>query len=84
MVLLFASCGHLSFLLFCFEFLSFFFSFLSKKRPPQKPDTTKTQKSKNAEKIGQKKNQLAQLCSQIVFLNFWGGLKDFSFWLKTL
>ena len=72
------------FLLFCFEFVFFVVSsFLSKKDPPKKPDTAKTQKNKNAEKNGQK-NQLAQLCSQIVFFNFLGGFEKFIFWHKTL
>ena len=63
-----------SFFLFffcCFVLNLFFvFPFLSKKGPPKKPDTAKTQKCKNAEK--RTKNQLAQLCSQIVFFNFLG------------
>ena len=61
MVLLFASCGHLSFLLFCFEFCFLCFFVPLKKRPPKKPDTAKTPKGKNAEKKRTKKNQLAQL-----------------------
>ena len=72
-----SSCLHLVvllpflFLLFSFEFCLFFgFSFLSKKDPPKKLDTAKTQKSKNAEKTDKKK--LAQLCSQIVFFTFLG------------
>ena len=43
-----------------------------KKRPPKKLDTAKTQKCKNVEKNDTNKNQLAQLCSQIVFFNFLG------------
>ena len=62
-------------------FLFFVFSFLSKKIPP-KPDTAKNPKNKNAEKTDQKKNQSAQLCSQIVFFIFWGGLKNFIFGWK--
>jgi len=69
----------LPFFVFCCFVLNFvFFCFFIplKKGPPKKPDTAKTQKSKNAEKTD-KKNQLAQLCSQIVFLIFWGGLVHF-------
>ena len=59
----------LFFLLFCFEFCLFFvFSFLSKKDPQK----TGHSKNKNAEKRTKTKNKLAQLCSQIVFLNFLG------------
>ena len=81
-----SSCLHLVvllpflFLLFCFEFCLFllFFSFPSKKDPPknrtqQKPQKTKMQKNQT------KKNQLAQLCSQIVFLNFLGWASNFHF-----
>ena len=76
-----------SFFLFCFCCfvlnLSFwFFSFLSKKKTPQIPDTAKTNKKQKCRK--RTKNQLAQLCSQIVFSNFLGGLKNFMVWLKTL
>ena len=73
-----------SFFLFCFccFVLNFtFFSFLSKKRTPKKPDTAKTQKSKNAEKNRTKKSSWR---SQIVFFIFGGGLKIFMFGLKTL
>ena len=63
----FASCGLVSVLVVVCSM--FGFSFLSiKKDPNKKKDTTKTQKKQNAEK--QNKNQLAQLCSQIVFLIF--------------
>ena len=72
-------CLHLvvffPFLLSCFEV--YLFSFPSKK-PPKKPDTAKAQKM-------QKKRaffQLAQLCSQIVFLCFRGGLKNADFCWK--
>ena len=69
-------CLHLvvffPFLLFCFEFC--LFSFLSKK-DPQKTDTAKTQKAKMQKKRTNQKNQLAQLCSQIVFLFLGVGLK---------
>ena len=72
-----SSCLHLVVLLpflffFCCFVLNLFFVFhSSQKRPPKKPDTAKNPKCKNAEKNGQK-NQLAQLCSQIVFFIFWG------------
>ena len=75
-----SSCLHLMvllpFLFFCCFVLNFVFFFVVfiplKKGPPPKPDTTKTKKSKNADKPDKKKNQLAQLCSQLVFLNFLG------------
>ena len=70
----FLVCILWSFFLFCFLLfcLIFFVVFIPlKKGPPKKPDTAKTQKNKNAEKPD-KKNKLAQLCSQIVFLNFLG------------
>ena len=54
------------------------FSFLSKKTPKtghnKNPKKTKTDR-----KNGQPKSWLAQLCSQIVFIHFWGGLKKFIF-----
>ena len=58
------------------------FCFLSKK--PKQPDTTKNQKQICRKKRTNKKNQLAQLCSQIVFLNFWGGLKNQLFAESTI
>ena len=83
MVFLFASCGPSSFFvfwLFCFEFCLFFvFSFLSKKRPPKKPDTAKTQKSKNAEKKDSEKKKNSAIVFTNSVLQFFGvGLK-FSF-----
>ena len=74
------SCLHLVvlFLVCCFEFL---FSFLSKKaktdttKPP--PQNQKVQKQKNKAVF-----QLAQLCSQMVFLIFRGGLQHANFCLK--
>ena len=60
LVVLFLSC------LFCV----FCFSVLSQKKT--KPDTAKTPKTKNAEEKDKQKIQLAQLCSQIVFLIFGG------------
>ena len=77
-----SSCLHLvvllPFLFCCFVLSLFFFvfSFLSKKRPPktrtrQKPPKTEMQKKRT------KKNQLAPLCSQIVFFNFLGWAKTF-------
>ena len=71
MVFWFSSCGLVSFLflswLFC-VFFFLFFSFLSKKTH-QNRTQQETQKP-NMQKKGQ--NQLAQLCSQIVFLIFGG------------
>ena len=71
-----SSCLHLVVLLpflfvlqFCFEFCLFFIPL--KKRPPKKPDTAKPPPKKNAEKKTTK-IQLAQLCSQLVFLIFLG------------
>ena len=68
----------------CFFFVVLFwffvfwvFSVLSKM--PQKKDTAKTKK--NADKWTF--FQLSKLCSQLVFLRFWGGLKESKFWLKT-
>ena len=69
-VLLFASCGLLSFCCFVLNFV--FFSFLSKKDPQKTGHNKNQKKSKNARKKTTKKNQLAQLCSQIVFLIFGG------------
>ena len=74
------SCLHLVVLFFCWivlcpSFVSSFlaFSFLSKK-------TQKTGHGRNPKKMQTKKeNQLAQLCSQIVFLIFWGGLPKCDF-----
>ena len=71
MVLLFASCGLLSFFVVLFWILSFFHSF----KTNDKNGHSKTHKSINAEK-----NwyffQLAQLCSRIVILFFGDGLKN--------
>ena len=53
--------------LFCF-----FCSFIPFKKDPKKPDTAKNPKNQTCRKRGQTKDQLAQLCSQIVFLIFWG------------
>ena len=80
MVLLFASCGLLSFLLFCFEFC--FFCLVLSKKTPKKLDTAKTPKTKMQKKDKQK-NQLAQLCSQIVFLIYGCGLQKCYYLLKT-
>ena len=81
-------CLHLvvifPFCCFVLKFVIFVFFHSSQKRPPKKPDTAKTPKSKNAEKNGQKKSQLAQLCSQIVFFNFLGWASKCHFWLQTL
>ena len=71
------SCLHLVVLL-PFSVLLFLFLcvFHSSQKDPPKPDTAKPPKTKMQKKNGQQKNQLAQLCSQIVFLNFWEvGLK---------
>ena len=58
---------------YCFELCLFcLFPFLSKKGPPKKADTAKTQWKKNAEKPDKKIFQLAQLCSHRVFLSFLG------------
>ena len=76
MILLFASCGLVSFLLFCFEFWIFcLFSFLSKKDPQKTGHSKNPRTTQIAEKKDKQKNQLAQLCSQIVFLLFGGGLQ---------
>ena len=45
-------------------------------------DSAKTPKTKNAEKKDKQKIQLAQLCSQIVFLIFGGGVQNFYFCWK--
>ena len=76
MALLFASCDHLSFLLFCFEFC--FFSFLSK-NDPKKTGHSKNPKKQKCRKKRAKKNQLEQLCSQIVFFNFLAWASKFHF-----
>ena len=68
-------------LLFCFEFVFFCFCIAPKKTQKtgqQKPPKTNMQKKRTKQIY-----QLAQLCSQIVFFNFWGGLKIFIVWLKT-
>ena len=59
----------------CFDFCWFFvfFTLLNKRTPPKKRTLQKI-KSRYAENTD--KNQLAQLCLQIVFLNFWGGFKN--------
>ena len=58
-------------LLFCFEFVCFFFHFSQKQEPDRaKPIKTKMQKK------GETIFQLVQLCSQIVFLILGGGLKN--------
>ena len=75
MVFLFVSCGP-----FCF-YLDF--SLLSKKKTNKKKDTAKT-KAKMQEIKKRTKNQLAQLCSQIVFMIFWGGLKNADFAENTI
>ena len=66
MVLLFASCGLLSFLLFCCEFFHF-----SQKRPPKKRTLQKPKKTKM-----QTKGQTKKSVSAVVFTNgvpnFWG------------
>ena len=61
------------FLLFCFEFCLFCFSFLSKKDPKKTGHSKNPKKQKCRKK---RKNQLAQLCSQIVFLILGCGLKN--------
>ena len=63
------------FLLFCFEFCFFI---PLKKDPPKKPDTAKTQKSKNAEKPDNKKTVSAVVFTNSVLQFFGVGLK-FSF-----
>ena len=85
MVLLFASCGHLSFLLFCFEFVFFcFFHIPLKKDPPKNRTQQKPEKAKMQKITDKSKNQFEQLCSQIVFFNFLGASLKISFLLKTL
>ena len=76
------SCLHLvvlllfCFLLFCLIFFCFFIPL--KKKTPQKTGHSKNPKmQKMQKKTDKKKDQLAQLCSQIVFFNFLGGLKNF-------
>ena len=64
MIFLFASRG-LAFYCFVFNFCCVFF------QKDEKPDTAKTPKKNKMQKTGQN-NQLAQLCSQIVFLDFLG------------
>ena len=82
MVFLFTSCGPSSFFVFVvlFWILSFFvFSFLSNKDPPpKKPDTAKTQKSKNAEKPDKKKTVSAVVFTNSV-LQFFGVGLNFHF-----
>ena len=64
------------FLLFCFEFCLFFVVFIPlKKGPPKKPDTAKTQKSKNAEKPDKKKSVSAVVFTDSVLKFFGVGLK---------
>ena len=63
-------CLFLCLLYFCI-FAFCFLLFTSLGRTGQKKDTTKTQKLRFF--------QLAQLCSRIVFLNVWDGLKECSF-----
>ena len=58
------------FLFGCFVFNFCFLFFIPFQKKTQKPDTAKTKKQKCRKK--DKKIQLAQLCSQIVFLIFWG------------
>ena len=70
MVFLLASCGPATFF---FSFLAFEFLFLL--LAPLTKDPPKTGHSKNPKSKMQKKkdkHQLAQLCSQIVFLDFLG------------
>ena len=73
-VFLFASCGPSSVSVFCcfvLNFVFFVFSFLSKKDPPKHRTQQKPKKAKIQKKTD-KKNQLAQLCSQLVFFNLLG------------
>ena len=64
-------CGlHLVVLFLSWLFFLLFHSFQNKR--PKKPDTAKPPKTKNAEKKNKHKIQLAQLCSQMVFLIVWG------------
>ena len=80
MVLLFASCGLLSFLLFCFEFCLFH---SSHKKNDQKNGHSKNPKKQKCRK--KDNNQFARLCSRIVFLIFGGGwAKKCRFLPKTL
>ena len=80
----FVVCIFLSSSLFCcfvLNFVFFCFPHSSQKRPPKNLTQQKKTKNKNAEKTD-KKNQLAQLCSQIVFPSFGGGLKNADFCWK--
>ena len=81
------SCLHLvvllPFLFLVFIVLFFWVFFIPLQKTPKKPDTATTPKSKNAEKKGQIKNQLAQLGSQIVFLNFLWWAKKLQFFAES-
>ena len=70
-----ASCGLVSFLVVLCSFS--FFAKQDQNRTLQKPKKTKMQKKKDPQKI-----QLAQLCSQIVFLIFGGWATKMLFLLK--
>ena len=70
------------FLLFCFEFVFF----IPLKKQPKTRDTAKKHKKKN-QKCRKKRTicfQLAQLCSEMVFLIFWCGLKNADFAENTI
>ena len=69
------------FWLFCVHDFAFYcFLFLSRNRPPKQDTAKKT--NQNAEKKDKQKNQLAQLCSQIVFLILGAGYKNVMFCCK--
>ena len=74
-----------SFLFCCFVLNFVFCFFIPLKKDPQKTGHSKKPKKQKCRKKRTKKNQLAQLCSQIVFLFFWGvGFKNADFAENTI
>ena len=69
------SCGLVSFLVVLCSIFVFFVFFHSLKKTPKKRTRQNPQKE-NAEKRDNKQFQLAQLCSQLVFLIFGGGIQN--------
>ena len=70
-------CLHLDLVVWLFVCYFLLFRSNQKLHQTKKPDTAKKTKPKNAENNPTTTNvfQLAQVCSQIVFLMFWVGLK---------
>ena len=87
-----SSCLHLvvllPFLFFCcfvLNFVFFVFSFLSKKKTPQKTGHSKNPKKQKCRKTRQPKKKVSAVVFTNSVLQFFGvGLKFSFFWLKTL